>query len=170
MLAASAACCFASGHHWLAGHMTWPCLCTPAAGMHWCWCACSGHLLRGHPLSESNAPPAPKQLPSLSTPRVAYEKAFSVLVAHMPSMYICMCMTEYLVALLPQHGVGQQVNGTRLSTRGRATRRGGCPVYTHATHCVPHEAVLTPKHSTETTKYPTGAWSGFGASTALARR
>jgi hypothetical protein len=61
-------------------------------------------------------------------------------------------LTEYLVALLPQHGVGQQVNGTRLSTRGRATRRGGCPVYTHATHCVP-------KHSTETTKYPTGAWS-----------
>jgi hypothetical protein len=53
-------------------------------------------------------------------------------------------VTEYLVALLHQHGVGQQVNGTRLSTRGRATRRGGCPVYTHATHCVPHEAVLTP--------------------------
>jgi hypothetical protein len=70
-------------------------------------------------------------------------------------------MTEYLVALLPQHGVGQQINGTRLSTRGRATRRGGCPVYTHATHYVPHEAVLTPKHSTETTKYPTGAWSVY---------
>jgi hypothetical protein len=49
--------------------------------------------------------------------------------------------------------------GSRLSTRGRATRRGGCPVYTHATHCAPHEAVLTPKHSTETTKNPTGAWS-----------
>ena len=68
-------------------------------------------------------------------------------------------MTEYLVALLPQHGVGQQVNGTRLSTRGRATRRGGCPVYTHATHCVPHEAVLTPNALNRTTKYPTGAWS-----------
>ena len=53
-------------------------------------------------------------------------------------------VTEYQVALLPQRGVGQQVNGTRLSTRGRATRRGGCPVYTHATHCVPHEAVLMP--------------------------
>jgi hypothetical protein len=49
------------------------------------------------------------------------------------------CIVVLLVALLPQHcdkhGVGQQVNGTRLSTRGRATRRGGCPVYTHATHC-----------------------------------
>jgi hypothetical protein len=39
--------------------------------LHWCWCACSGHLLLGHPLSEctsywghplseSTAPPAPK--------------------------------------------------------------------------------------------------------------
>jgi hypothetical protein len=32
-------------------------------------------------------------------------------------------------------------------------------VYTHATHCASHEAVLAPKHSTESTKYrPTGAW------------
>jgi hypothetical protein len=75
---------------------------------------------------------------------------------------LCPHMTEYLVALLPQHGVGQQVNGTRLSTRGRATRRGGCPMYTHATHCAPHEAVLAPKHTTESTKYPTGAyWSSY---------
>jgi hypothetical protein len=74
------------------------------------------------------------------------------------------------VALLPQHGVGQQVNGTRLSIRGRATRRGGCPVYAHATHCVPHEAVLTPKHSTESAVTPTRARPGFGDSTALARR
>jgi hypothetical protein len=32
-------------------------------------------------------------------------------------------VTEYQVALLPHRGVGQQANGTRLSTRGRA--RGG---------------------------------------------
>jgi hypothetical protein len=35
-------------------------------------------------------------------------------------------------------------------------------VYAHATHCVPHEAVLTPKHSTETTKCPTAARLGLG--------
>jgi hypothetical protein len=43
-------------------------------------------------------------------------------------------VTEYLVALLPQHGVGQQVNGTRLSTRGRATRRAGRLPRVYACH------------------------------------
>ena len=43
-------------------------------------------------------------------------------------------------------------------------------MYAHATHCVPHEAVLTPKHSTESAVTPTRARPGFGDSTALARR
>jgi hypothetical protein len=79
-----------------------------------------------------------------------------------PAACACACAgdrVDYIVALLPQRGVGQQVNGTRLSTRGRATRRGGCPVYTHATHCAPHEAVLMSNALNRTTKYPTGTWS-----------
>jgi hypothetical protein len=46
----SAACCLgclpASGHHLLAGHLASP-VCPSC--MHWCWCACSGHLLLGAP-------------------------------------------------------------------------------------------------------------------------
>jgi hypothetical protein len=53
------------------------------------------------------------------------------------AMRACL-VTEYLVALLPQHGVGQQVNGTRLSTIGDGPRGGA------AVLCIrmPHTAYL----------------------------